>query len=66
MYKVGDLVEFEPLPNMFDLFEDEYSVKSKTAIVIKVKKLLKRVDLLTQTENKIYKNVSFEQIQKII
>lgn len=66
MYKVGDLVEFEPLPSMFDLFEDEYSVKSKTAIVIKVKKLLKRVDLLTQTENKIYKNVSFEQIQKII
>lgn len=66
MFKVGDLVKFTPMPNMFDLFEDDFSVETKIAVVLKVKKLLKRVDILTQTENKIYKDVSYNEIQKII
>lgn len=66
MFKVGDLVKFTPIPSMFDLFEDDFSVETKIAVVLKVKKLLKRVDILTQTENKIYKDVSYNEIQKII
>lgn len=66
MFKVGDLVKFTPIPSMFDLFEDDFSVETKIAVVLKVKKLLKRVDILTQTENKIYKDVSYNEIEKII
>lgn len=65
MFKIGDLVNFTPEPDTFDLFDDEFSFETKVAIILKVQKLLKRVDLLTQTENKVYKNVSFREIQKI-
>lgn len=66
MFKVGDLVKFTRDPDMFDLFEDDFTVETKTAVILKVKRLLKRVDLLTQTENKIYKDISFGEIEKII
>lgn len=65
MFKVGDLVKFTRNPDMFDLFEDDFSIETKIAIILKVKLLLKRVDLLTQTENKTYTNVSFNEIEKI-
>lgn len=64
-YKVGDLVKFTPESSIYNLFYEDYNDVPQFALIIKVRKLLKTVDIITQTENKLIKNVHFDEIEKI-
>lgn len=57
--EVGNLVYY------FDV-SDDFLVKPKVGIVIKVKKLLKLYDVLLQAENRCIKNIHISKLQKVI
>lgn len=58
--KIGDLVYYFPNDEL-----ETAEFKRYVAIIIKVKRLLKRYDILIQTENIIVKNIDLYSLQRI-
>lgn len=58
--EVGDLVYYYPNDEL-----DSEEWKRYTALIIKVRRLLKTYDILIQTENIVIKNVDLYSLQKI-